>query len=132
MAYILVVDDDEDFAHAATLALREAGHEVEVELATQSAVESMDKRRPDLVILDVMFPDNSSGGFELARTMRHHREDLKSIPILMLTAVNAKFPLGFGAQDIDEDWLPVSDFLEKPVDLDVLRKKVAGLVGATG
>lgn len=89
----------------------------------------MDNRCPDLVILDVMFPDNSSGGFELARRMRHHREDLTSVPILMLTAVNTVFPLGFGAQDIGDDRLPVSDFLGKPVDLGLLRDKVAALVG---
>ena len=47
----------------------------------------------------------------------------------MLTAVNQKFPLGFGADDIDDDWLPVSDFLEKPVDLAVLTQKVQALLG---
>ena len=46
----------------------------------------------------------------------------------MLTAINSKFPLGFGARDIDEQWLPVSDFLEKPIDLEVLRDKVAQLL----
>jgi len=43
----------------------------------------------------------------------------------MLTAVNTKFPLGFGPKDIDDRWLPVTDFLEKPVDFDVLICKVA-------
>lgn len=60
--------------------------------------------------------------------MRHYNEKLKGIPVLMLTAVNAKFPLGFSSRDIDDAWLPVSDFLEKPVDLDVLRDKVAALL----
>jgi hypothetical protein len=46
----------------------------------------------------------------------------------MLTAVNAKFPLGFGSRDIDDNWLPVSDFLEKPMDFDVLRGKVDALL----
>jgi hypothetical protein len=30
--------------------------------------------------------------------------------------------------DIDDNWLPVRDFLEKPVDFDILRKKVAALL----
>ena len=47
----------------------------------------------------------------------------------MLTAINAKFPLGFGPNDIDSEWMPVTDFLEKPVDFDVLRGKVAKLLG---
>ena len=110
------------------MVLRTDGHEVQVVLDTQTAVQNMEQRRPDLVILDVMFPENSSGGFELARAMRHRHASLRDVPVLMLTAVNTKFPLGFGAQDIDEDWLPVSDFLEKPVDLDLLRQRVAELV----
>ena len=131
MAYLIIIDDDEDFASAAAIVLRKAGHEVQIELGTASAVKSMEERRPDLAILDVMFPENSEAGFELARTMRHHNEKLKGIPILMLTAINQKFPLGFSSRDIDDHWLPVHDFLEKPVDLDVLANKVDELLERT-
>ncbi len=75
-----------------------------------------------------MFPEDSSAGFELARSMRHHNEKLKNIPVLMLTAVNAKFPLGFCSRDIDDNWLPVSNFMEKPIDFDVLRSEVDTLL----
>ena len=128
MAYVMIIDDDEDFAAAASTILRNAGHEVQIELDTESATKSMEKRPPELVILDVMFPEDASAGFELARTMRHYNEKLKDIPVLMLTAVNAKFPLGFGSRDIDDNWLPVSAFLEKPMDFDVLRGKVDALL----
>ncbi len=128
MAYVMIVDDDEDFAAAASTILQNAGHEVQIELDTESATKSMEKRPPELVILDVMFPEDASAGFELARTMRHYNEKLKDIPVLMLTAVNAKFPLGFGSRDIDDNWLPISEFLEKPVDFDVLRGKVDALL----
>ena len=128
MAYIMIVDDDEDFASAASTVLQNAGYEVRVELDTECAVKSMEKRAPELVILDVMFPEDASAGFELARTMRYNNEKLKDISVLMLTAVNEKFPLGFGSRDIDNNWLPVSDFLEKPVDFDVLQKKVEDLL----
>ncbi len=128
MAYLMIVDDDEDFATSAATALQSAGHEVKIELDTDSAVKSMQDRQPDLLILDVMFPEDASAGFELARTMRHHSDELKGIPVLMLTAVNTKFPLGFSSRDIDDTWLPVSDFLEKPIDLDVLRSKVDALL----
>ena len=128
MSYVMLVDDDEDFASAAADVLTGAGHEVRVELDIDNAVKNMEERLPDLVVLDVMFPEDPSAGFELARTMQHHNEKLKGIPILMLTAVNAKFPLGFGTHDIDDNWLPVADFLEKPIDLDVLVDKVNGLL----
>lgn len=128
MAYVMLIDDDEDFAVATATALRNVGHEVQVELEIDGAAKSMEQRRPDLVILDVMFPEDPSAGFEFARKMRHSGDKLKDIPILLLTAVNTKFPLGFDAKDIDDSWMPVSAFIEKPVDLDVLQSKVEGLL----
>ncbi len=128
MSYILIVEDDEDFAATTAKVLETAGHEVRIELDTDRGMASMEERRPDLVVLDVMFPEDSAAGFELARTMRHSKDKLRGIPVLMLTAVNTKFPLGFGTGDIDDNWLPVSDFLEKPVDFDVLKNKVDALL----
>ena len=128
MAYVMIVDDDEDFASAAALVLRNAGHEVNVQLETEAALKSMEKRPPDLAILDVMFPEDASAGFELARKIRHDNQELKEVPILMLTAINTKFPMGFGQSDIDDEWMPVTEFLEKPVDLDVLQNRVADLL----
>ena len=132
MAYILVVDDDFDFSGVVADVLRAQGHEVQVESDTEDAIPSMEKRLPDLAILDVMFPENDRAGFELARTIRQHQGNLKDIPILMLTAINSKFPMGFNEQDIDKDWLPVSDFVEKPVDLNVLKEKVHALLNPVG
>jgi DNA-binding response OmpR family regulator len=128
MAYVLIVDDDEDFASTAAIVLQKEGHDVKIELSTDDAEKSMEGKTPDLVVLDVMFPEDDSAGFELARFMRHKSETLKNVPILMLTAINTKFPLGFGTKDIDDDWLPVADFLEKPVDFEVLRHKVSVLL----
>ena len=128
MAYVMIVDDDQDFAETIALVVRNEGHEVQMKYDTESAFQSMQNKTPDLVLLDVMFPEDSSAGFELARIMRHENEKLKMVPILMLTAINAKFPLGFGPNDIDSEWMPVTDFLEKPVDFDVLKDKVAKLL----
>jgi CheY-like chemotaxis protein len=129
MAYILIVDDDQDFAETIALVIRNEGHDVQIKFDTESAFQSMKNKAPDLVVLDVMFPEDSSAGFELARIMRHENETLKMIPILMLTAINASFPLGFGPNDIDSEWMPVTGFLEKPVDFDVLVNKVSKLLG---
>ena len=49
----------------------------------------------------------------------------------MLTAVNQQFPLGFSNKDIDPNWLPVTDFVEKPVDFDLLRQKITRLLSGT-
>lgn len=130
MAYILIVDDDADFAQATATVLKKLGHEAEIKLDVDQLLEKIRQRPPDLLILDVMFPENDSAGFDAARQIRAD-PDLAAFPILMLTAVNTKFPLGFSADDIDESWLPITDFLEKPVDFDVLKKKVAQLLSKT-
>jgi DNA-binding response OmpR family regulator len=124
MAYLMIVDDDEDYASALAIMFRDAGHEVQTATTPETALASMRQRPPDLMILDVMFPDDSSAGFDLARAVRQESQGLKNVPILMLTAVNTKFTLGFGPQDIDEAWLPVTDFIEKGIDYDSLQAKV--------
>jgi len=131
MSYILIIDDDEDFSIATATVLRNAGHDVDIELGIDNAEKSIYTRRPDLIILDVMFPESDSAGFAFARKLRHFDEKLGNIPILMLTAVNSKFPLGFNTSDIDENWLPVESFLEKPVDLDVLSNTVSSIIAHT-
>lgn len=130
MATIMIVDDDEDFTAAIARVLKDDGHSVHVEADTQGAWEALEKNRPDLLILDVMFPEDTSAGFEFARKLHHSSEALRTIPILMLTAINARYPLGFSfnSDDIDEEWMPVSDFLEKPVDFQALKTKTAALL----
>jgi len=127
MAYLMVIDDEEDFATLTAQALREDGHEVRIELDLKSAAKSLKERQPDAVILDVMFPGDQAGGFKLAWKIRSEYR----IPVLMLTAVNTEARLSLGNKDIDNVWLPVAEFLEKPVDPDVLRNRVSSLLQET-
>jgi DNA-binding response OmpR family regulator len=121
----MIIDDDIDLAEATARVLRTEGHSVSVQLDTDTAFEKFKEDRPDMVILDVMFPGNSSGGFDLARRIA---KETRSVPILMLTAVNSHFQLDFSAGDIDQEWMPVTDFMEKPVDFEVMKKTVKSLL----
>jgi DNA-binding response OmpR family regulator len=127
MAHLLIVDDDLDFASAVATALRSRGHEVDIETDCEQALPRIQQRRPEAVILDVMFPENDTAGFEVARSIRRGFGEL---PILMLTAVNQSFPLGFSNKDLHPTWLPAVAFLEKPVDLGALCTMVAEILAA--
>jgi DNA-binding response OmpR family regulator len=127
MGYVLIVDDDADFAGAVRTVLQTNGHEAAIETLSEQAISRIQARRPDVVILDVMFPENDTAGFEIARSIRRKFGDL---PVLLLTAVNQSFPLGFSNQDLDPTWLPAIEFLEKPVDLKLLCEKVSALLAA--
>lgn len=128
MAYILIVDDDEDFSLAVAIALRHAGHETKVLHETSGALDEIARRAPDLLILDAMFPEDKRAGFHLARAVHERFAGMRRIPVLMLTAVNERLPLGFSPKGLDDARLPVDAFMEKPVDLDALAERVRGLL----
>jgi CheY-like chemotaxis protein len=123
MATIKIIDDDKEFATNIAGTLLNEGHSVTILNSTEKALETLTTDKPDLLILDVMFPENPVAGFELARKIRK-KKGIANLPIILLTAVNREFPTEFSAEDIDHNWIPVQDFLEKPVKPDKLLKSV--------
>ncbi len=123
MAKVMIVDDDPDFVDSICRLLKRKGHELTTVYDTEGVIEQLVRDPHDVLILDVMFPENAAAGFHLAQEIRKN-ESLGRLPILILSAINTKFPMGFGPGDIDDAWMPVQDFLEKPIDFDVLADKV--------
>jgi DNA-binding response OmpR family regulator len=128
MPYLLIVDDDPDFANSVATVCQSLGHEVTTLHTISEAMPSLEQRLPDAVLLDVMFPEDPGAGFQLAREIRRR---FGKLPVLLLTAVNQRFPLGFSDKDIDSRWLPITDFIEKPVDFAVLRDKITRLLAGS-
>ncbi len=124
---IYIIDDDSDIIESLQLVLESQGYEVKSTLSTKGALEAVKAEKPDLIILDVMFPESSSEGFDVARRF-HEDPDVSKIPVLMLSAVNARFNLGFSNRDKDDHWLPVAEFMEKPVEPAKLVGKVKELL----
>lgn len=127
MARIKIIDDDRESAENMALLLRKEGHAVTYRDTTEGAIEEILADKPELLILDVMFPDNPSAGFELARAIRQRRE-IRTLPVILLTAVNEHYPVGLTAKDIDPAWMPVQCFMEKPVQLRALLTKISELL----
>jgi DNA-binding response OmpR family regulator len=127
MAKILIIDDDRDIVDSMTVILTSSGHKVEVKPDTNDIVESVMQINPDLIILDIMFPEDQQAGFVAARTLRKCKHDkVKNIPILVLSAVNqwSDMSFHFSDSDISDDFMPVEAFIEKPVEPKVLLSKV--------
>lgn len=127
MAKILVIDDDVDLLETLEDALSGPDVTVVTRDNAQGAVGAAMSERPDLIILDVMFPEDPAAGFDLARAMRGTPE-LERVPIILLTAINREFPGDLSSDDMGGDWFPVQALIEKPVDLDILRSRVAELL----
>jgi DNA-binding response OmpR family regulator len=83
MERVLIVDDDPDIQRLVSYNLSQAGFQVSTASSGRTALETIQKQPPDLIILDVMMPDID--GMEVCRTLRQ-RENSRRIPIIMLTA----------------------------------------------
>ncbi len=120
---IFIVDDDVDVIESMEIPLTANGFKVISTTEPGKVLEIMGKERPDLVFLDVIFPGNSTAGFELCREIKSH-ENFKNTPIIILSAINQQFNMAFSSQIKTYDWLPAELFLEKPLDVELLLKIV--------
>ena len=124
---ILIVDDDPDITYTMQMILESHGYQVDSAVNSDTARSKMEQEKPNLIILDVMM-DTMHEGFDFDRELKHHPE-YKDIPILMLTAVKERFGIDFKPEAGDQEWLPVEEFLDKPVKPPVLLEKVEKLLG---
>jgi DNA-binding response OmpR family regulator len=98
METILVVDDEPHIVELASLYLRNDGYNVITAGDGPKALQLIEERRPDLVVLDIMLP--RLDGWEVCRQLRQGGND---VPIIMLTArgedVDRIVGLELGADD---------------------------------
>jgi CheY-like chemotaxis protein len=126
MKNILIVDDDRDVFESMKIVLEAEGYKVAWATNGTEAIEKAKAVRPDLMILDVMM-NSDDEGFQVTYKMKQDRE-LSCIPIVMVTSVGSRTGFSFNRAR-DEDFLPVNEFLEKPVDPRVLIDKVRENLG---
>ncbi len=123
---IMIIDDDIDLVETMRITLEMDNYEVIDAQEGQKGLEKLKKEKPDLLILDVMM-GTLDEGFHIAYQIRND-EEIKDIPILMITAVSAQTGFEFDKQR-DEDFLPVNEFIEKPVNpqvlLDIVKRNLS-------
>jgi DNA-binding response OmpR family regulator len=84
MATVLAVDDEEDILTIIRHNLEREGHRVLTAPNGDRALELVREEKPDVVVLDVMMP--GTDGWGVLNMIKAEREELATIPVLMLTA----------------------------------------------
>ncbi len=126
---ILVIDDDPDLVEVIRLTLEASGFQVFSAISGAEGLQKVKDVHPDLIILDVMM-DYTTEGFQVSLALRSpdpksEYAPYREIPILMLTAIHSTTPLRFGPE---RDYLPVDDFVEKPIEPGELVAKIEELL----
>ena len=112
---VMIVDDDEAFLEETADMLREAGYEVLTAESPDSALTSIRRELPDIILMDFVMRGNGGG---LVSRLRSDTET-SGIPIVMISAT----PLEKITSDLGEisEKALVHGFMEKPLEpLDVI------------
>ena len=119
---IFCVEDDRNIREIETIALKNSGYTVEAFELAKPFYRRLDERTPDLVLLDVMLPDED--GLDILKKLRS-RGDTKKLPILMVTAKSTELDKVRGL-DMGAD-----DYLSKPFGVMELVSRVKALLRRT-
>jgi CheY-like chemotaxis protein len=113
---VLVVDDDESIREFVSVALSDEGYDVVTAADGASALETVGRERPGVILLDMRMP--IMDGWEFSRA--YHAMPEPHAPIIVVTA----------ARDAEEraSQIQAEGYLAKPFDLDDLLAMVGRYV----
>ena len=120
MADILVADDTRAIRSALVILLEEEGHEVRLASDGEEALSECRRKRPDLLLLDIMMPKKN--GYQVLKQIR--RDD-PSLPVIFLSAKGSPADVALGL-DLGSD-----DYLPKPFDGEVLASRIRAVLRRT-
>ena len=102
---VLIIEDDRDIAEMIEYNLKEEGYETFSALNGEDGIALAGKKRPDLIILDIMLP--IIDGFEVCRILKND-EMVAHIPIIILSAKSQETDKVVGLE------LGADDYVTKP------------------
>ena len=115
MALIYAVEDDKNILEIEMFALKNSGYQVDGFECARDFYKKLDERQPDLVLLDIMLPDED--GLEIVGKLRR-RPETKKLPVIMVTAKTTEIDKVKGL-DVGAD-----DYLTKPCSVAELLARV--------
>ena len=119
MGFVAIVEDDEGIRQLVLYALKSGGHEGVGFAEGREFFAFLEKRRPDLVLLDIMLPDMD--GIEILRRLRADAATAR-LPVMMLTAKGSEFDK-VNALDLGAD-----DYMTKPFGVMEMLSRVGALL----
>ena len=122
MALIYIVEDDESIREIETIALKNSNYIVSAFENAKEFYKKLDELVPDLILLDVMLPDES--GYDIVRKLRK-RPATQDIPIIMVTAKTTEMDMIKGLDG------GADDYIKKPFSIMELITRVKTLLRRT-
>lgn len=119
VALIYIVEDDESIREIETFALKNAGYQVLGFERAKEFYKKLEDVLPDLVLLDVMLPDES--GNEIVKKLRLNPVT-RRLPVIMVTAKTTELDLIKGLED------GADDYIKKPFSVMELITRVKALL----
>lgn len=122
MALIYIVEDDESIREIETIALKNSNYIVSAFENAKEFYKKLDELVPDLILLDVMLPDES--GYDIVRKLRK-RPATQDIPIIMVTAKTTEMDMIKGLDG------GADDYIKRPFSIMELITRVKALLRRT-
>ncbi len=116
---LLIVDDDESNRDMLGRRLQRHGFEVELAEDGPTALASIARQSPDMVLLDIRMPGMS--GMQVLQAIREQHSPTQ-LPVIMITAE------GHSGSIVEALQLGANDYITKPVDLPVALARIRTLL----
>lgn len=113
---IVIVEDQPEVADLLEEMLSIGSYQIVKIHSSTGALSTIRAEKPDLVLLDIMMPDVP--GLEVLRYMRRE-PDLQKTPVVIVSAKTLPADIRTGLE------AGATEYLTKPVDVEVLRSTVA-------
>ena len=122
MSVIYIVEDDSNIREIETIALKNSGYQVQAFETAKEFYRKIEERVSDLVLLDVMLPDES--GYDIVKRIRK-TPTTKKLPVIMVTAKTQEIDMIKGLDD------GADDYIKKPFSIMELISRVKALLRRT-
>jgi len=121
---ILIIDDDQDFIESTKTILEDNGFKVYSVDEVEEGINLIQQVEPDIILLDIMFPEKKTLGFEATNTIKNK---YPQIPIITMSSINKEYAFNFSKEDTKTE-----EFLTKPIKVKRLLETVKKYINQNG